>query len=273
MKSSVVVFIAFLGLGLFSCKDDTEDALISLEEYLQNKSIENYELTDSGLIYVVKESGEGPSLHVGDSLSISYKGYTTDDVVFSTANSTQPFEVVLGIKQVIPGWDEGLALFNEGGEGTLFIPSHLAYGEEDLIFDISIEKAIPGLFGYTFEDYVLDNEWTPHEETDSGIWYVITRAGSDKNPQSGQTVTVDYTGYFLNNIIFDTSVESSVKFSFSLGTTEIISGFSEAVSLLNEGDIGDFLIPGNLAYGENGIPGVIAPNQDLRFTIKLISIQ
>jgi peptidylprolyl isomerase len=32
------------------------------------------------------------------------------------------------MRQVIPGWDEGIALLKKGGKGTLYIPSTLAYG-------------------------------------------------------------------------------------------------------------------------------------------------
>ena len=53
------------------------------------------------------------------------------------------------LEDVIPGWDEGIALFKEGGKGTLLIPSIMAYGPRDmgsipansiLLFDIEVVK-------------------------------------------------------------------------------------------------------------------------------------
>jgi FKBP-type peptidyl-prolyl cis-trans isomerase len=58
-----------------------------------------------------------------------------------------PFDFKLGAGQVIKGWDEGIALFNAGGKGTLIIPSPLGYGSRAagqipansiLIFDIEV---------------------------------------------------------------------------------------------------------------------------------------
>ena len=52
---------------------------------------------------------------------------------------------------------------------------------------------------------------------------------------------------------------------------QIISGFKEAVSLLNVGDRAYFYIPSHLAYGERG-RGSIQPNTDLTFIIELVEI-
>ena len=46
----------------------------------------------------------------------------------SSFKRNQPIEFSLGVGQVIPGWDEGIALLNKGAKATLIIPSDLAYG-------------------------------------------------------------------------------------------------------------------------------------------------
>ena len=52
-----------------------------------------------------------------------------DGTVFdSSFKRNQPIEFSIGVGQVIPGWDEGIALLNKGAKATLIIPSDLAYG-------------------------------------------------------------------------------------------------------------------------------------------------
>jgi FKBP-type peptidyl-prolyl cis-trans isomerase len=61
----------------------------------------------------------------------------------------EPIEFTLGAGEVIPGWEEGIALMNEGGKATIIIPSKLAYGASangkiaaysPLVFDVELVK-------------------------------------------------------------------------------------------------------------------------------------
>lgn len=47
----------------------------------------------------------------------------------SSLSRGQPFEFRVGVGEVIPGWDEGVASMKAGGKRQLVIPSELAYGE------------------------------------------------------------------------------------------------------------------------------------------------
>jgi len=99
-------------------------------------------------------------------LLVNYVGRTLDDKVFDTNIETiaksagtdqegrtyEPFQFVVGAGGVIPGWDEGLLLLNEGSKATFVIPSGLAYGEQGsgpiapfstLIFDVELIKIKP----------------------------------------------------------------------------------------------------------------------------------
>ncbi|HFB68116.1 MAG TPA: hypothetical protein ENJ66_04075, partial [Calditrichae bacterium] len=44
----------------------------------------------------------------------------------------EPLSFRLGAKQVIPGWDEGIALLRKGEKAQLVIPPELAYGERGI---------------------------------------------------------------------------------------------------------------------------------------------
>jgi FKBP-type peptidyl-prolyl cis-trans isomerase len=84
------------------------------------------QLTASGLKYVIIEQGTGPQAKAGDTVTVKYTGKLDDGTVFDSGDYT----FVLGTGQVIPGWDEGIALLNEGGKATLIIPPDLAYGPQ-----------------------------------------------------------------------------------------------------------------------------------------------
>ncbi|SMD33777.1 peptidylprolyl isomerase [Reichenbachiella faecimaris] len=271
MKKELLYLFVML-LFFTSCKDDENKS--SLLSYLKKNNITDYNTTSSGLIYIIDEQGEGLLPEIGDTVQVEYTGYFTNDEIFDSSVGGSPLEFVLGLGQVVPGWDEGIGLYNQGGSGTLYVPAKLAYGSDDMIFEITLEKVALGIAGYTIADYIEENnDWEDYSVTQSGIHYRITESVPEADsPTNGNTVTVNYTGYYLNNKIFDTSVGKS-SFSFDLGTSNIIEGFNEAVSLLKVGEAGDFLIPSDLAYGEDGVAGVFTPNQNIRFTIKLVSFQ
>lgn len=106
--------------------------------------------TASGLIYVKKSAGKGAKAVDGKLVSVHYTGKLLDGTVFdSSIERGEPIQFVLGTHQVIPGWEQGIALMQEGEKGTLIIPSNLAYGEygsgpippfSPLVFDVELVK-------------------------------------------------------------------------------------------------------------------------------------
>lgn len=115
------------------------------------KNYPDAKLLESGLMYVVEVEGSGAYPAPKKKVSVHYTGTLQDGTKFdSSYDRNQPIEFVLGTGRVIPGWDEGIQLFREGGSGKLFIPYQLAYGangrpgipaKSNLIFDIKVVKA------------------------------------------------------------------------------------------------------------------------------------
>lgn len=88
-----------------------------------------FDRTESGLFYKIEAEGAGDKPEKGQTVSVHYKGSLLDGTVFdSSFKRNQPIDFALGVGQVIPGWDEGIALLNKGAKATLIIPSDLAYG-------------------------------------------------------------------------------------------------------------------------------------------------
>jgi len=73
--------------------------------------------------------GNGPTAAAGQSVSVHYTGWLTNGQKFdSSVDRNDPFQFHLGMGQVIPGWDQGVAGMQVGGKRKLTIPPNLAYG-------------------------------------------------------------------------------------------------------------------------------------------------
>jgi FKBP-type peptidyl-prolyl cis-trans isomerase len=124
-----------------------------LQDYFAKNNIKATR-TESGLYYKIDKMGKGPQAHAGDTIVVNYTGKTLegkkfDSNVDSAFQHVTPFTFMVGMHQVIAGWDEGFMIFKQGSKGTLYIPSGLAYGERSpdpsripnngiLIFDIEM---------------------------------------------------------------------------------------------------------------------------------------
>ena len=85
--------------------------------------------TPSGLVIEELMLGTGAEAATGDTVAVHYTGWLTDGSKFdSSKDRDEPFEFGLGQRQVISGWDEGVAGMKIGGARTLVIPPELGYG-------------------------------------------------------------------------------------------------------------------------------------------------
>jgi peptidylprolyl isomerase len=90
--------------------------------------------TPSGLSYEDTQVGTGTSPSRGQRCVMHYTGWLyvggAKGAKFDSSHDRgEPFEFALGMKQVIGGWDEGVASMKPGGKRTLVIPPNLGYGD------------------------------------------------------------------------------------------------------------------------------------------------
>jgi FKBP-type peptidyl-prolyl cis-trans isomerase len=86
-------------------------------------------VTLSGLRYVVRAPGSGPSPHPGSWATVNYAGRLLDGTPFdSSYQRGVPFQFQVGVGNVIKGWDEAFLTMKKGEKRTLVIPYWLGYG-------------------------------------------------------------------------------------------------------------------------------------------------
>ncbi len=105
----------------------------------------------------------------------------------------------------------------------------------------------------------------------SGLQYKVVTQGTGAKPSMSDIVTVEYTGKLLNGTVFDSTDKMGKPVSFRV--SDVIPGWSEVLQLMSSGSTWEVYIPANLAYGEQGIGGLIGPNEALIFSIHLIDVK
>jgi FKBP-type peptidyl-prolyl cis-trans isomerase FkpA len=123
----------------------------AIQEYLTRKNI-TAKPTASGLYFIETAKGNGAKAKPGQKVTMQYTGYLLNGKKFDSSfdHDGQPFTFTLGNKEVIAGWDEGVAMMNVGSSATFVIPSSLAYGSNGqdpippfapLVFEVQLMKA------------------------------------------------------------------------------------------------------------------------------------
>ena len=108
--------------------------------------------------------------------------------------------------------------------------------------------------------------------TESGLKIQDLRVGDGPSPQPGQTISVNYVGWLQNGKEFDSSYKRGTPAQFKVGVGGLIKGWDEGLLTMKKGGKRKLIIPGDLAYGPRGKPG-IPPNETLTFEIELLDIK
>jgi FKBP-type peptidyl-prolyl cis-trans isomerase FkpA len=144
MKKLFVTIVLLLSFGSTWAIDITLEKTLKKE----NKMTE-FTIIDNQL-------GEGREAEKGLTITVHYSGWIYDEneddkkgnKFDSSKDRNEPFTFVLGVGQVIKGWDDGFAGMKIGGTRTIIIPSEMGYGSRgagsvippnaDLIFDVEL---------------------------------------------------------------------------------------------------------------------------------------
>ncbi|MGL5392985.1 MAG: FKBP-type peptidyl-prolyl cis-trans isomerase, partial [Shewanella sp.] len=106
--------------------------------------------------------------------------------------------------------------------------------------------------------------------TDSGLQYEVLSQGTGNKPKPEDVVTVEYVGKLIDGTEFENTVGREEPTRFALMT--VIPGWEEGLQLMPVGAKYRFVIPANLAYGDEFV-GEIPPQSTLVFEIELKNIE
>lgn len=112
-------------------------------------------------------------------------------------------------------------------------------------------------------------------QSETGIYYIIHKEGKGEYPKASDTLSIKYSGYFVNGSVFDASSyhypDSIWTFVYMNSDTTLIEGLTAGLAIMKQGSKYEFIIPSDLAYGSEGT-ALIPAYTPLIYSIELIDI-
>lgn len=224
--------------------------------------------TESGLSSVVLAPGNGERRPVlDDTVAVHFTSWSTDGTMYQSTSDRDA--VWAPVSALIPGWREGVQLMSVGEKRRFWIPEELAYAGAEgkpagtMVFDVELIDVVnPSIAPDDVAAPPADAEVTP-----SGLASKVLRQGTGTvSPKGSQEVTVHYSGWTTDGVMFDSSYLRGAPATFRL--TGVIRGWTEGLKLMVPGEKRRFWIPEKLAYrGERG-----KPQGMLVFDVELLSV-
>ena len=163
---------------------------------------------------------------------------------------------------------EGLKAMVEEGIQPLFSEQEAMEIIETALQDAMEKRASQNM--QMEKDFLATNRQRPGiRVTESGLQYEILRNTTGEKPDSNSVVRVNYTGTFVDGSPFDSSTEEGGAY---IPLELVIPGWTEGLMLMSVGSNYRLYIPSELAYGSDGIQGIIPPYSTLIFTVELLEI-
>nr|MBA3707166.1 FKBP-type peptidyl-prolyl cis-trans isomerase [Bacteroidota bacterium] len=206
----------------------------------------NYKKTSSGLEYAIIKNGGGEKVQKGYRIYINFTTRIRPDSVFDS-NAGKPYVFILGQEEVLKGWDEGISLLAVGDSAHIRIPPSLAYGERKLgsipanttlLLEVKILKVEQAFYNLSAKDTLTYA---------SGLKKILISKGSSETAKTFHNVSMQFTGYVLNQKgykrIFQSSLTNSTLAVFQLGTGRMVKGLDQGIATMTVGEKATFIVP------------------------------
>ena len=110
-------------------------------------------------------------------------------------------------------------------------------------------------------------------ELPSGLQYRVLKSGPEGGPSPSKSTpcSCHYSGKNIQGEEFDSSYKRGQPTTFA--PNQVISGWTEAMQLMKEGDMWELYIPSELAYGDRGAGRMIPGGAPLVFKLELLEVK
>jgi len=127
-----------------------------LSQYIQDNHID-VKPTKNGMYFIETVKGKGSSPKDGDTAVVHYTGSFLNGTIFdSSVKRNEPFNFVVGAKQVIEGWEQAIKMMKKGTTATIILPYNLAYDSTGYMNRETGKYFIPPYAPMKFDIQLLD---------------------------------------------------------------------------------------------------------------------
>ncbi len=267
-----------------------------------------YEKTKSGLEYKIISDGKGKELKKGEYAKFQYKITLNDSLITSSYDFIPGYDEVDSVGR-FHDFSEILPKLRVGDTGVCFqlydtliarnpggLPPYFKKGDK-IKMSFKVLDVIPGREA-TMMDY--QNEMEKFKEKDlakiekylaannikatkvnNNVFVEIQSQGTGPAADSGKAVGIKYNCYNYKGEYYDSNIDSTKQkrkhgmdlFHFVSKQQGSIQGMLDGITVFNQGGKGRLFVPSLLAYGPQGNPPDIAPNENLIFDIEVVEVK
>ncbi|XP_047427415.1 peptidyl-prolyl cis-trans isomerase FKBP10 [Mugil cephalus] len=197
-----------------------------------------------------------------DFIRYHYNGSLLSGEAFDSSYSrNETYDTYLGQGHLIKGMDEGLLGMCVGERRVVIVPPFLAYGEK------GYGTQVPPQATLVFEVLMVD-VFNPKDGLKVEVKEVPE--GCTRRTVTGDYIRYHYNGTFQDGKTFDSSYQRNSTYNTYIGMGYVIRGMDKALQGLCIGEKRRITIPPHMAYGEDGVGGLIPGSAVLVFDIHVI---
>jgi FKBP-type peptidyl-prolyl cis-trans isomerase len=265
----------------------------------------DYKKTPSGVMYKIVSRGTEP-VKPGQWLKVHYKGSIGDSIMFDTYNAMPAFgmydtsakdvhdfldflgEMKVGdsavfVRSVDTLQRRGYLMYNEVFKKGATIKGYITilkvYPDRDAMQKDQQAEAdkMKAAQILALEEYLKKEKVSGYIKTPKGAFVKIESEGTGLKADSGNQVTVSYTGRLKNGNVFDSNIDTAFghpqPFEFTVGVGQVIEGWDDGIRYFREGGKGKIYVPSMLGYGGNAQGEKLPAYSDLIFDIQVTQVK